>query len=67
MLCRYQGLQFLHSSELKMHGNLRSTNCLVDNRWTCKLSGFGLKNLLRGEHPDDSDDNTKYTSRWWSC
>ena len=60
-----QGLQFLHSSELKVHGNLRSSNCLVDNRWTCKLSGFGLRNLLRGEQPlDTQDDNTRYTSEY---
>ena len=37
----------------------------MDNRWTCKLSGFGLRNLLRGEQPlDTQDDNTRYTSEY---
>ncbi|XP_025086126.1 atrial natriuretic peptide receptor 1-like isoform X2 [Pomacea canaliculata] len=37
------GLNYIHGSELKVHGNLTSANCLLDNRWTCKLSGFGVR------------------------
>ena len=37
----------------------------MDNRWTCKLSGFGLRNLLRGEQPHDTqDDSARYTSEY---
>ena len=36
------GMKYLHQSAMKNHGNLTSFNCLVDNRWTCKVSGFGL-------------------------
>ncbi|ESO90460.1 hypothetical protein LOTGIDRAFT_123262 [Lottia gigantea] len=36
-ICR--GMDFLHRSEVVSHGRLKSTNCLVDNRWTCKISG----------------------------
>ena len=58
-----QGLNYLHNSEVKVHGNLTSCNCLIDNRWTCKLSGFGQRYLVKGERPDPStDEQTRYSS-----
>ncbi|XP_006814974.2 atrial natriuretic peptide receptor 1-like [Saccoglossus kowalevskii] len=36
------GLQVLHKSPLKVHGNLKSSNCLVDGRWVVKLADYGL-------------------------
>lgn len=33
---------FLHSSEIKYHGNLNSSNCVVDSRFTLKVTDFGL-------------------------
>lgn len=41
----FKGLCFLHNSAIGWHGNLRSTNCLIDERWQVKLSDFGLKFL----------------------
>lgn len=37
-----RGLIYLHGSEIGFHGNLRSSNCLVDARWVCRLTDFGL-------------------------
>ena len=31
------GMDFLHRSHLHSHGNLKSSNCLVDARWTVKV------------------------------
>ena len=33
-------MDFLHRSVIESHGRLKSTNCLVDNRWTCKITGM---------------------------
>lgn len=38
----FQGLEYIHKSPIHFHGNLRSTNCVVDSRWTCKLTDFGV-------------------------
>ncbi|CAH0390267.1 unnamed protein product [Bemisia tabaci] len=37
-----RGMIFLHSSPFQMHGNLKTSNCLVDSRWVLKLTDFGL-------------------------
>lgn len=40
-----QGLEYLHKTHINYHGNLKSSNCVVDSRWTCKLTDFGLPKL----------------------
>ena len=38
----------MHKSPVKYHGNLKSSNCVIDSRWVCKLTDFGThrwKNL----------------------
>lgn len=37
-----KGLIYLHDSQIGSHGNLRSSNCLVDSRWVCQITDFGL-------------------------
>lgn len=44
-----KGLIYLHDSDIVSHGNLRSTNCLVDSRWVCQISDFGLNNFRSGQ------------------
>ena len=41
------GLNYLHHSDLHLHGNLKSSNCLVDSRFVLRLSGFGPRFLAR--------------------
>uniref|UniRef100_A0A1I7UYY5 Guanylate cyclase n=1 Tax=Caenorhabditis tropicalis TaxID=1561998 RepID=A0A1I7UYY5_9PELO len=41
-----EGMEYLHKSFLRLHGNLRSATCLVNDSWQVKLAEFGLDNLL---------------------
>ena len=36
---------FLHGSDLEVHGRLKSSNCVVDSRFTLKITDFGLPSL----------------------
>ncbi|EDO30985.1 predicted protein [Nematostella vectensis] len=41
-----KGMEYLHNSDIRSHGNLKSSNCLVDSRWVLKITDYGLP-LLR--------------------
>ncbi|KAJ0060099.1 hypothetical protein NL108_003934, partial [Boleophthalmus pectinirostris] len=41
-----KGMSYLHASELQVHGRLKSTNCVVDNRMVVKITDFGCNTLL---------------------
>ncbi|CAH0398067.1 unnamed protein product [Chilo suppressalis] len=43
-----RGLTYLHESPLGSHGNLTSSNCLVDSRWVLQICDYGLHNLKSG-------------------
>jgi len=53
-----RGMTYIHKNcQLGVHGNLKSSNCLVTGRWVVKLSGFGLSGL-RTKHREDKGINT---------
>uniref|UniRef100_A0A1I7UYY1 Guanylate cyclase n=1 Tax=Caenorhabditis tropicalis TaxID=1561998 RepID=A0A1I7UYY1_9PELO len=37
-----EGINYIHKSFLRVHGNLRSATCLVNDSWQVKLADFGL-------------------------
>ncbi len=37
------GMAYLPQSSVGAHGWLTSQCCLIDSRWTCRISGYGLK------------------------
>lgn len=47
-----RGLMYLQSTEIKSHGRLKSSNCLVDSRWVVKISDFGMCEFLNGATED---------------
>ncbi|KAK3101586.1 hypothetical protein FSP39_004669 [Pinctada imbricata] len=63
-----KGLDYIHKSDLRFHGNLKSSNCLIDSRWTCKLTDFGPRHI-RGENivTKTDDPYEKYSNMFWSA
>lgn len=57
----FKGMDFIHKSNLKFHGNLKPSTCLVDSRLQIKLSGFGLSEFKHGgRNPMNVVENTNY-------
>ncbi|XP_026996254.2 guanylate cyclase 2G isoform X2 [Tachysurus fulvidraco] len=60
------GMDYIHRSNLKSHGNLKPTTCLVDSRLQVKLSGFGLWEFKHGtKHRLIPFENPKYEELFW--
>lgn len=38
-------MAYLHSTDIRSHGSLKSSNCLIDSRWTLKIADYGLTSL----------------------
>ena len=36
---------YLSNTPIKSHGRLKSSNCVVDNRWTLKITGIARQSL----------------------
>uniref|UniRef100_A0A3Q2DJG6 Guanylyl cyclase C n=1 Tax=Cyprinodon variegatus TaxID=28743 RepID=A0A3Q2DJG6_CYPVA len=41
-----KGMSYLHASTIQVHGRLKSTNCVVDNRMVVKITDFGCNAFL---------------------
>ncbi|XP_073345285.1 guanylate cyclase 2G [Pagrus major] len=62
------GMEFIHKSNLRFHGNLKPSTCLVDSRLQIKLSGFGLWEFKTGSKNKIIPlENPKYEELYWTA
>ena len=61
-----KGLSYLHNAALMCHGNMKSSNCVVDSRFVLKLTDFGLL-AVRRNLDLDKDSYEYHKSRLWTA
>ncbi|XP_028406590.1 atrial natriuretic peptide receptor 2-like [Dendronephthya gigantea] len=62
-----KGMTFLHSTDIKVHGNLKSSNCLVDSRWQLKITDYGLPTFKSKQLKPYSCEHAKYRDMLWKA
>ncbi|KAK0422575.1 hypothetical protein QR680_007644 [Steinernema hermaphroditum] len=64
-----KGMHFIHSSEIRVHGKLKSSNCVVDSRFVLKVTDFGLHKLHAMEEIDIEDigEHAFYKKKLWTA
>lgn len=58
-----KGMCYLHSSEIKSHGSLKSSNCVVDSRFVLKIADFGLRSLRVSDDEGAESDSYAFWRR----
>lgn len=58
-------MHYLHSTDIRSHGNLKSSNCVVDSRFVLKIADFGLHSLRKANNDEDSEYSDSY-AHWRS-
>jgi len=53
-------MTYLHNSDIKSHGRLKSSNCVVDNRFVLKITDFGIHELRASPHQHNDDEYAHY-------
>jgi class 3 adenylate cyclase len=63
-----KGMYFLHNSEIRSHGKLKTSNCVVDSRFVLKVTDFGLAELHAMEDTtEDVDTHSFYRKKIWTA
>lgn len=53
-------MAYLHSTDIKSHGDLKSSNCVVDGRWVLKITDYGLTKFKANQAKRDEGDYAKF-------
>uniref|UniRef100_A0AAQ4PB24 Guanylate cyclase n=1 Tax=Gasterosteus aculeatus aculeatus TaxID=481459 RepID=A0AAQ4PB24_GASAC len=60
-----QGMNYLHNSYIGCHGNLKSSNCVVDSRFVLKITDYGLASFRSSCENDDT--HALYAKKLWTA
>ncbi|KAJ0037017.1 hypothetical protein NL108_014351, partial [Boleophthalmus pectinirostris] len=60
-----KGMNYLHNSYFGCHGNLKSSNCVVDSRFVLKITDYGLSSFRSSSENDDT--HALYAKKLWTA
>ena len=53
-------MTYLHSTDIKSHGSLKSSNCVVDGRWVLKITDYGLTKFKENQAEREEGDYARF-------
>uniref|UniRef100_F6VZR7 Guanylate cyclase n=1 Tax=Monodelphis domestica TaxID=13616 RepID=F6VZR7_MONDO len=59
-----KGMLFLHNGAICSHGNLKSSNCVVDGRFVLKITDYGLESF---RVPEPEHSYALYAKKLWTA
>ncbi|XP_055356097.1 atrial natriuretic peptide receptor 1-like isoform X3 [Paramacrobiotus metropolitanus] len=59
------GMTYLHDSPIESHGNLTSSNCVIDSRFVLKITDYGLAFLQPFVSNKEGDNKSDYFRLLW--
>nr|XP_006813370.1 PREDICTED: atrial natriuretic peptide receptor 1-like [Saccoglossus kowalevskii] len=64
-----KGMHYIHSSDINSHGNLKSSNCVVDSRFVLKVTDFGMNRFRLDDEDKDIEfeSHQYYQRKLWTC
>ncbi|XP_056020479.1 atrial natriuretic peptide receptor 1-like [Ostrea edulis] len=60
------GMHYLHISVLKSHGRLKSSNCIIDNRWTVKITDYGVSTFYKNKKLTNTKRKENFKDLLWT-
>ncbi|XP_064612574.1 atrial natriuretic peptide receptor 1-like [Liolophura sinensis] len=60
------GMLYLHNSALRSHGNLKSSNCVIDSRWVLKVTDFYPTGVVPKRN-DNAGEYEIYRAKLWTA
>ena len=58
-------MQYLHAEDIKSHGNLKSSNCIIDSRWVLKITDFGMQEFKSKQDDSNVEAHQFYRSEFF--
>ncbi|XP_048576337.1 atrial natriuretic peptide receptor 1 isoform X2 [Nematostella vectensis] len=63
-----KGMAYLHSTEIRSHGRLKSPNCVVDGRWVLKITDYGLNKFKSNQDiSEEEGEYAMYYRKLWTA
>ena len=59
----FHGMNYLHNSPVKLHGNLASSRCMIHSHLVVSITDWGLHNYKAGQEKVECDVNKMYAGK----
>ncbi|CRK98556.1 CLUMA_CG011905, isoform B [Clunio marinus] len=62
-----KGMQYLHTTAIGSHGQLKSSNCVVDSRFVLKITDYGLHDLRKTKEIENKESHEYWKKFLWTA